>query len=311
MHMCYSQLMLNSNFVISFRKRYLLSGIFFLMKKTLFILPLFFLTVAASASEVTLHGVTFTTPSAQALHSAFPSTSAAAAANSYLNSNYFINGTKGYDFSGFYIDEKGGLKFNHSESKVTVTYLYLAENVQFSNSTTGAQGIINWSSPNISLSISDTTGAWVDVNAAYTRINTSKMSNGTVYLNQHGCISSNLASSNSIEAVALSTSDLAGETSTNYTITTNESFAVITRTLMIGNYAEWSGTFTLDGFTERNSTATWTGIENVSETDVNTYYLTADKTGLKVTYVMSIPEPATATLSLLALAGLAARRRRK
>ena len=40
------------------------------------------------------------------------------------------------------------------------------------------------------------------------------------------------------------------------------------------------------------------------------YYITKDASGIKVSYVL-VPEPTTATLSLLALAGLAARRRRK
>lgn len=39
------------------------------------------------------------------------------------------------------------------------------------------------------------------------------------------------------------------------------------------------------------------------------YYVTKDDNGIKVSYVL-VPEPTTATLSLLALAGLAARRRR-
>ena len=41
------------------------------------------------------------------------------------------------------------------------------------------------------------------------------------------------------------------------------------------------------------------------------YLLGSDKNGVYVQYVKAIPEPTTATLSLLALVGLAARRRRK
>ena len=50
---------------------------------------------------------------------------------------------------------------------------------------------------------------------------------------------------------------------------------------------------------------------SASADDYGKYVLSHDKGGVYVQYVKAIPEPTTATLSLLALAGLAARRRRK
>lgn len=47
-----------------------------------------------------------------------------------------------------------------------------------------------------------------------------------------------------------------------------------------------------------------------SAEDLGKYYIVSDSKGIGISYV-TVPEPATATLSLLALAGLATRRRRK
>lgn len=51
-------------------------------------------------------------------------------------------------------------------------------------------------------------------------------------------------------------------------------------------------------------------LEALAAATAPSYYVTKDDKGIKVSYVL-VPEPTTATLSLLALAGLAARRRRK
>ena len=70
------------------------------------------------------------------------------------------------------------------------------------------------------------------------------------------------------------------------------------------------GTFTL-----KNGGALTSGTfdsSNLTAGDVGTYKIVMEGSEVKVQYVAySIPEPTTATLSLLALAGLAARRRRK
>ena len=57
----------------------------------------------------------------------------------------------------------------------------------------------------------------------------------------------------------------------------------------------------------------WKDVEGGEITGVNQYKITNNAQGIYVSYmaVAPIPEPTTATLSLLALAGLAARRRRK
>ena len=52
----------------------------------------------------------------------------------------------------------------------------------------------------------------------------------------------------------------------------------------------------------------WTAVDEI--TGANQYKIERTATGISVSY-MAVPEPTTATLSLLALAGLAARRRRK
>ena len=51
-------------------------------------------------------------------------------------------------------------------------------------------------------------------------------------------------------------------------------------------------------------------LEDLAKATAPSYFVTKDGNGIKVSYV-TIPEPTTATLSLLALAGLAARRRRR
>lgn len=54
----------------------------------------------------------------------------------------------------------------------------------------------------------------------------------------------------------------------------------------------------------------YSGLQVINTNDRVTYEIKHDNSGVYITY-NAVPEPATATLSLLALAGLAARRRRK
>lgn len=97
-----------------------------------------------------------------------------------------------------------------------------------------------------------------------------------------------------------------------------------TSSLAKGAYSAW-------GYTKGESQVTLLGEVKSTAADTNTLTLTAEQvkdldrvifvigneatkisvTNLKVTSTFTVPEPATATLSLLALAGLAARRRRK
>lgn len=62
---------------------------------------------------------------------------------------------------------------------------------------------------------------------------------------------------------------------------------------------------------EANNTAYTTATLEATAENYGKYLLGADKNGVYVKYVKAIPEPTAATLSLLALVGLAARRRRK
>ena len=62
-----------------------------------------------------------------------------------------------------------------------------------------------------------------------------------------------------------------------------------------------------------NQTTFATNTLTATAEDYGKYFLSVDNKGVYVSYVKAtnnIPEPATATLSLLALAGLCARRRR-
>ena len=74
----------------------------------------------------------------------------------------------------------------------------------------------------------------------------------------------------------------------------------------------FDGTTTAYSFTDANGTVMTKvdSLEALATAVAPSYYVTKDDSGIKVSYVL-VPEPTTATLSLLALCGLAARRRRK
>ena len=78
------------------------------------------------------------------------------------------------------------------------------------------------------------------------------------------------------------------------------------------NQISFDGTNTTYTFTDANGVAMTAvdSLEALATATAPSYFVTKDANGIKVSYV-TIPEPTTATLSLLALAGLAARRRRK
>ncbi len=98
---------------------------------------------------------------------------------------------------------------------------------------------------------------------------------------------------------------------------------ILSETPVSTNRFDFSGTIYWAGdqfmMNISDGTATATGIALGSSVDVQKIYLSYDGDGNKGVHtisafeisVKSIPEPTTATLSLLALAGLAARRRRK
>ncbi|MBR3927253.1 MAG: PEP-CTERM sorting domain-containing protein [Akkermansia sp.] len=79
-----------------------------------------------------------------------------------------------------------------------------------------------------------------------------------------------------------------------------------------GSMVSFDNTQTTYAFTDANG-ITMTAVDSLealAEATAPSYFVTKDDSGIKVSYVL-VPEPTTATLSLLALAGLAARRRRR
>ncbi len=263
------------------------------MKKTLILFAcvsgVAFAAVPATVNTVTVHGITFTNqwnPGA-AFQNQYPAT------NSYL----IETGVSGFgnftDSQGMYFQEGSSFRFNTGGDKVVIDYLYIGGTMglNFGNITPQA-GQITWNNEAGAFRISNlTTGTqeWVDINADYgTNIILTDMDGGSLYLNDFGTLNSVLGNTNTIYANALTTGI---ENSSLYTMNADGS---ITRKLMSGNYSNWDGTINLG--------------------DVTDFTVTHDSTGLSVTYNLpgsQVPEPATATLSLLALAGLAARRRRK
>ena len=84
-------------------------------------------------------------------------------------------------------------------------------------------------------------------------------------------------------------------------------------TLDFANIAPGEGTielYTASSVGVYDLSLDYSGLEVINASEFVTYEIKQLNSGVAITYNV-IPEPATATLSLLALAGLAARRRRK
>ncbi len=253
------------------------------MKKTLVVLSIIASGIASAA--VTLHDTTFDTTitSAQALQNAGTPTSSNFDIHYFEGQSTWTSGSVN-NVQGLYFHDGAGLKFNH-HSNVTVTYLYLGTGISFQTGTGNVQGAINWSSSGHNLQMSNAAGAWVDINDDYgTNISIANMSGGSVYLNEDGTLNSTLDSSNTVYATALFEDAVAGNS-----LYTDNGDGTYTRTLLSGNYEGWTGDVVMEG----------AKVEAVNATS----------TGLSVTYV-AVPEPATASLSLLGLAALMLRRRR-
>ncbi len=188
-------------------------------------------------------------------------------------------------FGGLYIAKNSGLKINNGSADVSVKYLYLDSAIEFATTTNGAIDSINWSGneANASLNIQDK--GWVDINSDYAaRISLASMTTGAVYLNTAG-------------ALTLTSDGSAYTLSNNVVVYATITDSANKRTLLSGNFSAWEGNVVLqnaDGTAYTAGAYTW-------ETSAE---------GLNIVTV-TVPEPTTATLSLLALAGLAARRRRK
>ncbi|MDO5472048.1 MAG: PEP-CTERM sorting domain-containing protein [Akkermansia sp.] len=256
------------------------------MEKT--IIALLALGSAAMAADVTAHDITFKTAD---LTKGFHIWADLDTTNYYItDGEAWGNGNGGYEFGGLYVDNEGGMKFNTGNADFTVKYLYLTSDVKIGTSTRVNKGEINWSNNNgANFVMAD--GGWVDINAAYgDKIDASGMNSGSIYLNDAG---------------SLTLSALKNGVNVYANVTAGED-----RTLISGNMSNWAGSMTL---TAGNSTALFEGGQLVSATgELENIKINATAEGLSYSFeTPAAPEPTTATLSLLALAGLAARRRRK
>lgn len=144
----------------------------------------------------------------------------------------------------------------------------------------------------------------MDINAAYgSKVRVDQMNNGTVYLNEKGSVTSALSATNTVEATLISDSALINSMHAapvaGYSVsdTSENGLYTVTRTLLSGDFSAW----TSDDIASQVKLT----YDAAHALDVQ---VSATSEGLFVTY--KAPEPATATLSLLALAALAARCKR-
>ena len=248
------------------------------MKKT--IIALMALTGIAMG-DITLHGVTFVTASNNGAYHNWSNLET-------TNWQLLTSGSQTYGnkltIGGLYIDENSGLKVNSGSNDVSLNYLYIDPIIKFATTTAGAVNSVNWSGNGANASLNIMDGGWVDIDNYATRIDLKSMTTGAVYLNTAGALTlkSNGTSYTLSDGVAI--------------------YATITdtanvRTLLTGDFSNWNGNVYL--MSEDNTAYT-----------AGAYTWEATSTGLQIV-VAPVPEPTTATLSLLALAGLAARRRRR
>jgi hypothetical protein len=272
------------------------------MKKTLIIASILS-TGLSLADGVTLHDTAFDTVID------FNNTPIQNTYSPTTNYNFYIKqmtGTQVYvnvsAIKGIYLEDGAGLKINNS-NRTTVTYLYIPTGTLMCVSTNNAANQINWSSTGsgMGFTMSNTTGAWVDINGNYgTHINTASMANGSVYLNTLGSLSSTLATTNHVYATALTSFDvlkaLTATSDSGYTLTEQTNgLTTVTRTLFSGNFSSWTDSICTSNIT-------------INGLDTGAYTLLGNSSGLFLTY--SIPEPATAGLTLLGLLGFSLRHRR-
>lgn len=262
-----------------------------------------FISAMTSFADITLHDVTFTSDLTNGPHN-----TARNDANKYyqVKEEQYVGGTVD-TYGGFYVANDCGLKFNFAKD-TNVTYLYIGDSVKFASipdegtyPTDLSQNIINWSVSGKKFNVAS--GGWVDVNATYALgINLGNMTAGDIYLNGKGTITSamNIGFAGTIHAA----------------LEYRNTPVLCTRTLVAGNFSGRDLTnyhFDFGGY-ELDTTGNLAALTADSSVEdlkpfVGKYIVSADNQGIKVSYVT--PEPSTATLSLLALAGVAARRRRK
>lgn len=278
------------------------------MKKSLVTLLLCTASLAA-ADSVTLHDITFSTevtaPSSEALFKRgwtltnellyFADQPETVTACSWTNGS---NNT----IKGLYFGENTGLRVNGTSS-LNTTYLYLDSGISFTDASSNISGQLTTNQSGlVSITIrNETSGSavqeWIDINANYGAcIDTSNMRYGSIYLNEHGALTSAVQSGyqNKVYATLLTgAADVLASDDYDTTENADGTFSV-TRTLFTGDFSGWDDA---------------ANKQYIYLTGVKEYTINATTEGLSVTYNI-VPEPATATLSLLALAGLAARRRR-
>ena len=257
------------------------------MKKTLITLGL--AAAASSAMGATLHGIEFEAGTSPINSGTNPTTS-----NFYFSEE--TNPVLGYGpvntIQGLWIQANAGYKMNASAG-LNVTYLALDPSIKIAQSNNSEAGALN-GSDGANFYVNMTGSGWVDINADYgTKITVNNMTGGTIYLNDSG-------------ALDLGSTTLNSSVTVDCTLTTSADtgYSILTRTLLTGDFSAWTGTVNVQGFTQLTE-----GELAADSSCAGMYTVSATTSGLVVSYVT--PEPTTATLSLLALAGLCVRRRRK
>lgn len=247
------------------------------MKKTIITLLALCGVAVAEDVSITLHGVVFSTPTTLGR---FHNNSNYATSNYLIDGNAYGNLGNSPDVGGLYITDGSQFRTNGSYGNISVNYLYLeADDATIvHNLANNVTGTIGWANNVPDTKVVIKNGGWVDINNAFSRIDVSQMTtSGSIYLNTNGSLTLNSIIDSDVTVYA--------------TITEN----AVERTLVSGDYEGWDGSVVLqdiNGNIYNGGNFSW---EATSE-------------GLKI---VAVPEPTTATLSLLALAGLAARRRRK
>ena len=274
---------------------------------------------AETPTTVTLHDVVF---QAVTVHSGLQNQSPASS-HFYIPGEFTTEGNLGVaatpnTLQGLYMEANSGLKLNGNSGTVTVSHLYLAPTIKVQGAVTNTtinKGEVSWgsSSSTPTFSLSNAAGSWLDINANYgSNITTASMSGGTVYLNELGHLNSTLSTGNTLVASAVTEQAVLQGNTALFQISevAGTDYTLITRTLMTGDFSSWDAaaleSVQLEGYTYSADLATATGY---TTEDLSKYFVTANSNGLSVSYL--VPEPTSTALSLLALASLAARRRRK
>lgn len=236
----------------------------------------------------------------------------------------FIGGY-GAEWSGIYMAANSGLLIDNKttlEADLTVKFLYLDEEITSITSSAdtekGGANMISWArsenNPDPVIYIAD--GGWVDINRDYgNNISLKNMTSGTVYLNTHGSLDLTDIETPKSDVATLSTeADLVFEP---YTLADGVDIVAeledleTPRLLVTGDLSNWKGTLTLSYGVDK---IVYKGGEVTESTGVLKGYgidLSNKEGGSYVGLTSAVPEPTTATLSLLALAGLCVRRRRR